>query len=202
MTRIDYIFNFVYTMALRDATMRKAYEGEKKPLFTLIPPKDIVKEYVNNVLDGKLNCRETADEITEKAIRDITDAFSAASFTFGNAQKLLNMTMKYLYISAYGDTAKEQEYRDRFQFCHCPMDGSMIKTIYKNKENSTIKDLLSRGRNGRGLYSDTAWSRISDKAPKAHNTLAAYEDFQNAIRALAKNENLIPLEIDYEYFLQ
>lgn len=196
------IFDFVYIMALRDATMRKAYEGNTKHLFRKDEPKLLVEDYAKKVLAGVFINQKEADDSTYETIQNLASGFSEKEFTFGNAQKLLNMTMKYLYISAYGDTAKEQDYRDRFQFCHCPMDGSMIKTVYQNKEDNTIRDILSRGRKGRGLYSDTAWSKISADAKNSHNTLAAYEDFQMAIRSLAKRKKRIPLEIDYEFFLQ
>ena len=57
-----------------------------------------------------------------KKYKDINDG--QERFTYGNAQKILNMTMKYLYMLAniYGDECQNQELRELF---------SEIKEIFK-----------------------------------------------------------------------
>ena len=193
------IFEFVYTMALRDATLQKAYEGKKQHFFDNETAKKTVEDYAQKVLGGQMSTQEIADQETEKAIQQLVKDFSDEGFTFGNAQKLLNMTMKYLYISAYGDTAKEQDYRDRFQFCHCPMDSQMIKYVLRRRTEKEVAAIL--GENTRALYDDTRWSKLADKSDVApHNSTAAYYDYQRIIRALSTKEECIPIEFDFAYF--
>ena len=52
-------------------------------------------------------------------------------FTFGNAQKLVNMTAKYMFLRAYGDNGE----RSKFEGCDCPMDGVMCRFIEKGYEH-------------------------------------------------------------------
>ena len=193
------IFDFVYTMALRDATMQKAYEGEKKHLFDNKAPKKTVEKYVEKVLAGKLNNQEKADKVTKETIEQLVKDFSDDGFTFGNAQKLLNMTMKYLYIGVYGDPAKEKKYKELFRFCDCPMDSQMIAYVIGKRTEKEAASILKE--KTRALYGDTRWSMLSDKPDAVpHNSTAAYYEFQKIVRALAAKEELIPIEFDFVHF--
>lgn len=49
-----------------------------------------------------------------------------SSFEFGNAQKLINMTAKYI---ASGMFTSKCGCGGNFQYCHCPMDSIMVDWI-------------------------------------------------------------------------
>ena len=116
----DEIFSFVYKMAFQDAVQQKAYEGKKKDL-----------------------C-ETPKMFKDVAL-ELFKAVNKDNFTFGNAQKVINMTAKYLYIICYADSA----FRDRFKYCHCPMDRVMLNIVwkrYKEKYGAKVrKEKLNEG---------------------------------------------------------
>ena len=46
-------------------------------------------------------------------------------FSYGNAQKLVNMTAKYIYIATYFN----DDYKDKFEKCHCPMDSLIVESL-------------------------------------------------------------------------
>ena len=53
----------------------------------------------------------------------------------GNAQKLVNMVAKYMYIATYNDESKRQLFNE----CHCPMDGRMIDCVNKMHSGKKIE---------------------------------------------------------------
>ncbi len=87
------IFDFSYTLAFRDATMRNAYpsyEGEpdehyhKRKQRVLKESKEKVRTYIKDIFEGnKPNPIDTIKNICNEQY----------NFTFGNAQKLVNMTV-------------------------------------------------------------------------------------------------------------
>lgn len=194
-TEVDkLIFDFAYELALRDAVMRTAYLGDKNKLRENREGKDIVFDYANKIINN--------DEFDYYGIaKDLCNSFdefiepkenSKVQFNFGNAQKLLNMTMKYLYIMCY----KNNELRDKFQNCHCPMDGIMIDKVInelkklKSEGDSSVQQYTQRGYIG--FLKSKSWSRLSVSDDKA-----VYEQFQKSVKFLAKKQDLYPLEYDY-----
>ena len=147
----DAIFDFAYEYALRDATLRtKALKKqkdtqEKSKMLDIIrdisnkdvdeeSAKGICREYVNYVLTSKGNV-ENQDEFDKSFLsyaKRIKDKFDG-KMTFGNIQKLMNMTVKYISIREYTSETKEH-LDDCFKYCHCPMDRIMRdKAISKKK---------------------------------------------------------------------
>ena len=197
------IFNFIYAMALRDATLQKAYEGEKAPLLDVSGAKKSTREYIDNLLCGK----KTDFYST---VADIQESFRGKgykNFTFGNAQKLLNMTVKYVYIAAYS-SQDYANFREKFRNCHCPMDNHMIECIIKQADDelkggtekgekirSALKkredgEKIKNGEKGWKTFLRQSWSCISS------DDKMQYEVFQDIVRCLC-GEDLIPIEYDY-----
>ena len=59
---------------------------------------------------------------------------TAGNFSFGNAQKLINMTIKHIYLHTYTiDSLGFPSIRERFRYCHCPMDSIMLQDVWKRK---------------------------------------------------------------------
>lgn len=196
----DLIFEFAYGEAMRDAIQQQAYKASNKnALLENERAKNIVRKYVESIFDGKsVNPRCTAKKI-EKAITE-------PEFTFGNAQKLVNMTAKYMFFATY----RNENIRSNFQQCHCPMDNVMITKVIKEIEKQGIstlnedlqkklekKHLLrdeSEGETGHKwtVFLKQSWSGITGK-----NT-EQYMLFQEIVRALAAQKALIPIEYDFE----
>lgn len=205
------IFDFVFGEALRDATQQKAYlipkdeeiKEIKKKAIKLIgnKVKGIVKTYVDDIVNGNYYCfYATADDVSKKIssinIEEAKKVFNRDvdkklltevkdNFTFGNIQKLINMTAKYFYIMCYNN----DDLCIKFKNCHCPMDSIMIKKVrekYKKQFN----------KNGQ-LKPDVAWSKLEKEN---NNIPEAYVEFQRMIRELCGNEDQPyknPLEFDF-----
>ena len=185
----DEIFKFAYTMAFRDATARKAFKKlnmddvafrqKKKDIKDASMRK--VKTYIDRICAGEVREFSALTDV----ILSVCD--ENHNFTFGNAQKLVNMTAKYMYLISYGDPNK----RKVFKFCHCPMDGTMIRIVKEKYPKVNIK-------------SDCSWSTLrykDDSIPKE------YEEFQKYIQTMVDEENqnrkdkdLIPLDMDYIFW--
>lgn len=175
------IFSFAYKMAFRDATMRKAFprlDGENSDDFSkrkydvMDIAKQPVQEYIKKIFAG-------AHPNPLKTITTICERTNQLNFSFGNAQKLVNMTAKYMFISTYGDEKK----RNLFSDCECPMDSVMIGILRKKCPKTSLKVNVS-------------WSRLpwdKDNIPKE------YKVFQDGIREMLE-EGKLPIEADYLYW--
>ncbi|MCR5324858.1 MAG: hypothetical protein K6E85_16500 [Lachnospiraceae bacterium] len=180
----DKVFKFAFDMAFRDATLRMAFprkSGEQNSDFQkrkeVVRDKDkpIVKNYIDSIFDNGNN--EPPDP-TEYIINSCD---KENDFTFGNAQKLVNMTAKYMFIASYAN----EEMRERFRNCHCPMDSVMLKKIRRK----SLKDA--------GWNSELSWSRLKCDDIKVP---AEYESFQKNVRNIAIEEGILPLEVDFLYW--
>lgn len=144
----DKIFDFIYRMAMRDATMMKAYGGEnKKDLYKISKARDIVRKYADNVIKGccidpdehEKAFKETACEVCNVINKEKSKYNIKGTFNFGNAQKLINMTVKYLYVGY----CENECLRENFKYCHCPMDTIMLERVWEEYENRKVKEKLN-----------------------------------------------------------
>lgn len=195
------ILEFVYVLAMREATLQLAYEGEKKWLTKVknddgTPNKDVeafvnvLEEHVNAVMGGEtFDTQEKYNSSFYKVAEDICNKINACkqnekvTFSFGNAQKLINMTMKYLYIMCY----KNSENRELFRFCHCPMDGILLKHVWDQRKLSNLP--------GNWKRPDflASWGKEKDSHER-------YDAFQIAIKKL-KDPDQYALEYDYKIWI-
>lgn len=196
----DKIFDFIYTIAMRDATLQKAYnligykatkdakktdDYKKEVLLQNNVAKYIIREYIDNIISGN----NPDFYIVEKAVEDSFSVFIQGKtylspFTFGNCQKLINMTVKYFYIVTYSDPA----IRSHFNDCHCPMDNVMIKTVKRELKNNKIplKDFKITSEE-----LSKSWSRI------VQGNTSQYDAFQEIVKYLAQQQGVSPIEYDY-----
>lgn len=193
MNNDDAVFKFVYGEAMRDATLMGAFEGSKKELANKIEPKGIVKKYINDVLAGNSPC-------FYKVEKDVEQAFINAGvngFSFGNVQKLLNMTVKYFFIICYNNP----EMINKFSECHCPMDRKMVAIVRRNYKmmnniawNQRIPDIDCDDTKD---WSNVSWSKIQREGSLSINY---YNKFQKMVNELAQKEGISPIEYDYRYW--
>lgn len=111
-------------MALEDATLQRACLGkDKKKLAKCAEAKSAVKNYIDAVFD------ENAEPDFDETIEAVESGFQGflsekddGALSFGNAQKLINMTAKYMFMATY----RAPESRVLFKGFHCPMDSVTI----------------------------------------------------------------------------
>lgn len=196
----DKIFDFIYTIAMRDATLQKAYEiktdgltddqkksneYKKKLLLKNDEAKRIVRKYIDDIIAGNNPCFYAVEEKLEHSFDSFVEEHKdyLTKFTFGNCQKLINMTVKYFYIVTYSDST----IRLHFNSCHCPMDNVMIKTVKRElkKDNKSLKDF--------GVKNDDlkSWSKI------VNSNTSQYDAFQEIVKYLAQKQGVSPIEYDY-----
>ena len=207
MNRIDKaIFEFAYRMALDDATAQQAYKGRGKGsklrLRECGSAKQSVKKYIEAIFDP------AGEPDFEKAITDVEKAFDTfltkdgdGVFTFGNAQKLINMTAKYMFMATY----EKPELRVHFDACHCPMDNiivdKVIDLVSKNmptegrlaKELNEKHECRDKKRSKWSVYLKQPWSGITEDSRQQ------YDLYQELVRYLCSLEdlNLSPIEFDF-----
>ena len=208
----DDIIKFIYIVAMRDAVQRQAYKGKKDWLWNKdVIEKDssikrvisYLRSFVDQILNGRFindtqdNYDAELSKLAGNIMKKINNSESNPNkengdfkkdkdgndieFSFGNAQKLINMTIKYIYITLLGDKFNN---RDKFKYCHCPMDGIMLKIVWENKNNLNEIDL------GDSRFCSNGWG-------KEKSTDERYMIFQKAVRQLAKKTNCYPIEYDY-----
>ncbi len=197
----DDIFSFVYGCALQDATLQQAFRGKKKWIEECVQAKSAVRQYIDRVMTDTFRCQKQHDEVFLDTVNTVcyavnTDNKEKAVFSFGNAQKLLNMTAKYCYIACFHDS----ERRECFRYCHCPMDGIVLEKVWRLSEK--LFDKKSQRREKLGTYDIFCkpWSTegISDDTqPSLEDFPKRYKTFQETVKALIGEEDLFPVEWDY-----
>ena len=190
----QYIFKFAYRAGLHDATAQQAYpckEGEQKKLRENKDAIKIVQSYIDSILNG---APEDFYEVAEKLVASF-NAFESKNhlsgkFLFGNAQKLINITAKFMYLTVYANS----HLRANFECCHCPLDRIMGRFVKKEAKKLTkpfpheIEDII---KNKGWKVWDGTWSKISEDD---------YRNYQTMVTYLAEKEGLFPLEYDYRHF--
>jgi len=88
---------------------------------------------------------------------------------YGKAQKILNMTFKNLYCTAFGQE-KENENENFFKFCHIALDSFTLEWIFRNiypRYKELGADRLCKGKT-------PAWSRLTYEERKDNNGKEIY----------------------------
>ncbi len=180
------VFDFIYTIAMRDATLQQAFDltksglTKKSELLNCEEAKKHVRKYIDDIIVGKKTDFYTVETDVETAFGQFVPG---KNFTFGNCQKLINMTVKYFYIVTYSNPTM----RSHFNNCHCPMDNVMIKTVKRELKNN------KKPLNDFGIKNDDlkSWSKI------VKGETSQYDAFQKIVCYLAQKQGVSPIEYDY-----
>lgn len=73
------IFDFIYGCAMRDAILQKAFIGEKSWVESFEEPKNILKTYIDKLLNNEFESQKNHDEIF------LITAKHIYSFCYGNS---------------------------------------------------------------------------------------------------------------------
>lgn len=193
----DKIFRFIYITAMRDAVIQKAYEGnkkwtEKKEVYKEL--KDIIEPMVMKVFNNIFTSQDEYDTELLGVISRICDYMNSQKecnkFTYGNGQKLVNMIMKYFYITCYSDDSKKKNFR----FCHCPVDSIMLQKVWsacreedKEKTNKKREWFLQSWSNEEFTIDNNGDRKYPER----------YCAFQQAVRYFCKDKKISSVEFDF-----
>lgn len=197
------VFEFVFECAMRVAISQRAFKGKKDWIRKVSEAQSSLREYIDKLFKNKFNSQTSHDKcflktvnsicksINDKKPADVTDTFS-----FGNAQKLVNMTVKYLYIVCFHDP----ELRSKFEFCHCPLDSILLDTVWKRIGEIHGKkmrvQILGKHEVFCASWGDEELNEGGNQ-PNSKTLPKRYATFQNAIRMIIGDGTLYPIEFDY-----
>ena len=121
----------------------------------------LLEKEISEVLDKGFSDQEQYDAWHKEICLKIQQVYteSGIGMTIGQAQKWLNMTMKYLFVANVPGTAEV------FPFCHVPIDSYIINAVEKQLGVKRF---------------DTPWSKISD--------YETYIDFQKCLRKMLEGK--------------
>jgi len=196
------IFNFIYSCAMRDAILQRAFVGKKDWVFSSDNAKTQLSKYIDCIINNSFHSQDdhdsyfinTANEIC-KAINASKPPFAKDVFSFGNAQKLINIMVKHTYSFCY----ITPELRDNFRFCHCPMDSVMLNEVWKRYGKKSGKEKRKATLKNTEFFCK-AWGnegQDGDIQPELCEFPERYLKYQTAIREIIGDENLYPIEFDY-----
>lgn len=198
------IFDFIYSAALHDAVLQKAFKGERKWIQKLSKPKEIVKGYIIAVLESNFSNQEAHDIVFLQTANQLCKTISASDqrpegcrdFSFGNAQKLINIAVKYTYLRCWENAAM----RKKFQYCHCPVDSIMLGRVWKQCKHVPSIELGEQN----AFYKAWGSEGLSDgkTQQELENFPERYTLFQGIVRELIKHHHgtIYPIEFDYIFW--
>lgn len=131
-------------------------------------------------LNSDINCHADFDKWHKSICQELTDKinkevlFGYKPICIGKAQKIINMSFKYL--SSLDDVDKYEQY---FEYCHIPLDGKILKWYYSNIAKDVPK---SKYKN---------WSNL-----KYEDYIKIQEDFRN----YCSNTEFVPLALEWMIF--
>lgn len=193
----DKIFRFIYIEAMRDAVLQLSFKGDKKwltesdELFDSLMGE--IELLIDKVISGEFISKDEYNEWFLSTAINICKCINKKTinneFTFGNAQKLINIMLKYFYILSY----KNDSLKERFKFCHCPMDRQLLMKVWSKR--AELDDIML------GKYEDFLKSWGNEDFEKDENDKKIYPRryllFQQAVCHLSEKKNMSPLEYDY-----
>ena len=136
--------------------------------------KEVNRELITKIDNLTSKIKDDFDKWHEEVCNLIVKKYEkhGIKLTYGQAQKWVNMTIKYLYI------LNEHTFDNVFDFLHIPVDNYIFKAA---------KEKL-------GIYAPThAWSRWDN--------YDEYLKYQNDIRKKLKEEDISPLRWEFENWL-
>lgn len=190
----------------------------------------VIKEYIKEKLSG---CKTDEDFIHwhSKLCKEIRVVYKEIDFTYGHAQKWINMTLKYLYMfysvgeSEVGkDIFVNDEYKDldltyqldnntkaivekTYKFYHVPLDNYILKRVYELKnifpESETLEKVKINkdGTTYKLKCGDKQYAWSKLPFDDKEEGCEAYNSLQSALRDLAREQNKCALEWEFSNWI-
>lgn len=190
------VFDFIYGCAMQDAISQKSFKGKKTWVGQVEDAKMILNEYLSKVLNNKFSLQdehdkyflETANSICKVINKSRPQNIETDIFSFGNAQKLINIAVKHIYSFCY----HTESLRAGFKFCHCPVDRIMLTKVW-----DLCRDLFDLGTQQEFFKAWGSEGIVNNTQPILSEFPQRYALYQKAIRFIIGNGNIFPVEFDY-----
>ena len=165
--------------------LAKKYKEAKKALIESVC--DIILCSVDKYecVDGqfglwhKAKCEEIMGTMNTAVFQDDSLILKSNSFTYGLAQKWVNMTLKYLWLLDMLPKGLSEAK------LHVPVDSFILEALKETQQFNTEENKIT-GSGESYYYNGEAWSAISD--PKN------YKRLQDRIRDIAKERGFFPIQ--------
>lgn len=200
----DRIIDFCFDIALHDATLQAAYMDTLDSLNQIYEYlKNETKKYIKDIMDFN---KSIDSIITSEVICGIyksnkiqvfnSNRDEKKQFKYGNIQKLVNMTAKYMYISSYNN----MDMKKRFGKCDCPIDSIISKKIFDkcSEENLIFREKQhfpesynNSKKSIKSFFYSLSFSKLSE---------SDYLFCQEMLRDYCELKKISPLEFDYKYW--
>ena len=203
----DEILSAIISRAQSDATQQGAYN-------TLIPKKDTQrKERSNQALSDASQLlanhlrdfsepveRDAFDEWHSELCKDLTGKFDASlPFVFGNAQKWVNMSLKYLLL--FCDVSDGQKYSaigNIRGWLHIPVDSFIIEKVWDDTDIPLPFKKKKWEQNREKVKYDAQKVKVWSKWERKPE----YEDFLRAMRTKCKTEAIAPIDWEGQAWIE
>lgn len=209
------IIRFCFEEAMQDATNRvysrsenfdKGKESAFKKILIFVEEEKKQNSYEGDFI--KL-CEEIRSDMNGNISYNESD-YKKEDFTFGKAQKLINMTFKYLATSIYFD--ENENIRKNFELCYCPIDSIIAKKLvqikyeidknkgyFNEKGELLISQLPTEEKNS---IKDNIWKKIVNISKSQNDTWSKlnkddYFLIQEEIYNICKEKKIYPIEFDF-----
>ena len=177
-------------LAFRDLTVRTMTKSDKTKTISL---DNLAKEFCKTEYLEKITTWINGDETwTEKNFNDLHKTlcemvreFLVPDYyeecTYGKAQKIVNMTFKYLcaYYCANSEESKDDE---RFKFCHMPLDSFTLEWFKRSKIPN-----VANGKSGAGSNMDEEGNKES----------YGYTFYRDEIKTYFAKRGFTPLQAEF-----
>lgn len=189
-----------HVLSLKDDSKKDTEKGKK--LFA--EASELIKKFIEEVLTNGTQNEIDYDNKHSILCTDLKILYdnctnSGYEFSYGIAQKWVNMTMKYLGViltifSEYNNTQDfVNTYKNSFQAIehslHVPIDGYILEYV-SNKKYSNVEPInIAKKENKNNL----AWSKYEE---------VNYKTLQNEIKNKLKNETTFPLDWENEAWIK
>ena len=114
---------------------------------------------------------------------------------YGKAQKIVNMTFKYLYCMIVDNGNFKTDY---FQFCHTPLDSVVLDWIWEYKSKFPYDKLEGIPENIKFLKKYfSSWNNLDYISDLFSNDKFTYMFYQKIIREYCSDKGITPLQLDF-----
>lgn len=196
------VFDFLYGCSMHDAILQQAFKGKKEWVGEVEQAKPFLREYIDCIVGNKFSSQEEHDKtfirVADNICKEINKHKSPDAkdvFSFGNAQKLINIAAKHTYGVCYWNP----DLRENFRWCHCPLDSIMLQKVWARYK----KDFGNNARKS-ALESVDFFCKIwgnegqdGDMQPQICDFPERYLKFQRAVKDIVGEGNLYAIEFDY-----
>ena len=173
-----------YNDAKRTLTGIGNHTDKKKKVLKCIEDK-LLCYFKNKAPSNEAEFDVIHNELCQIWCDEFKDSQEGKLGTYGKAQKIVNMSFKYLYCCE-----DAEKYRDHFKYCHMPLDSFTLEWFKRNTHDKITAGKIA------------SWSNLENGANEFEmegKKFYSYEYYKKKIREMAVNDGrgFSPLELEF-----